>query len=388
MATIVFFSSNAYHRKSLTRTSELVRSGHDVRLAAFNRQSFRHPDASMVPFFDLGWSRDGGRLRRLLYVPLYIGRTIRFARSVKAADVVWANTIEMLLLARIARLFLGGPRRLVYDVADLTDAQVPHRPLTRLVRGVERFLCRPLAALVVTSPWYYWSYYRGVIPQAASSFLLENKASGPIRQPVSPESEGPWKICWHGLLRCPDTLNALIALALALPEQVEVHVWGWAATLEGELAQASRSTPNFHRHGEYNEAEIDALFDGMHFICAFDISDGANSTLLLPNRLYHAVARRIPCLAVEGTACGTVVEALSCGLAVAPPFGDELIDLFRSMTAERYRELCNAPAPELAERAVYSCEVEQLARSILHDARVVLPRDPDESIVLGAVLSA
>ncbi|MFZ4810211.1 MAG: glycosyltransferase [Ilumatobacteraceae bacterium] len=386
MATIVFFSSNAYHRKSVTRTSDLAKAGHVVHLAAFSRQSFRHPDADVVPFFDLGWSKDGGRLRRLLHVPSYLRRVIRFARQVGSADVVWANTIEMLVLARVARLFLGGPRRLVYDVADLTNIQVPQRPATRLVRSAERFLCRPLTALVVTSPWFYWKYYRDVIPNGASTFLLENKATGPIRQPSAPAPNGPWKICWHGLLRCPDTLRALAALARALPDQVEVHVWGWGAAIEADLDEVSRTTPNFHRHGEYNETEIDALFDDMHFICAFDISDGDNSRLLLPNRLYHAVARRIPCLAVDGSACGAVVEALSCGLAVGPPFADELIDLFRSMTAERYRELREAPATEVAERAVYSFEVEHIARSILGGAWVTLSPEPDVSIVLGPPL--
>ena len=387
MASIVYFSSNAYHRKSLTRTTELARSGHDVHLAAFNRQSFKHPDVRDVAFFDLGWSRDGGRLRRLLHFPRYIGRAIRFARTVGEADVVWANTIEMLVLARIARPFLRGQRRLVYDVADLTDAQVPVRPLTRVVRRGERFLCRPLAGMVVTSPWFYWHYYRNVIPKSASSYLLENKASGPIRQPTAPQPDGPWKICWHGLLRCPDTLAALLALAQALPESVEVHAWGWAAELEDDLKHASSIAPNFYRHGEYNEAEIDAIFDGVHFICAFDVSDGTNSMLLLPNRLYHAVARRIPCLAVKGSACGSVVTAQSCGLEVASPLGDELINLFRGMTAERYRDLCNAPAEELAARAVYSSDVDRLAQSILNDERVQLPAESDVSMVLAPLLS-
>jgi succinoglycan biosynthesis protein ExoL len=382
VATIVFFSSNAYHRKSVTRTSDLAKAGHVVHLAAFSRQSFRHPDADVVPFFDLGWSQDGGRLRRLFHVPSYLRRVIRFARQVGSADVVWANTIEMLVLARVARLFLGGPRRLVYDVADLTNIQVPQRPATRLVRSAERFLCRPLTALVVTSPWFYWNYYRDVIPKGASTFLLENKATGPIRQPSAPAPDGPWRICWHGLLRCRETLDALIALAQALPEEVEVHVWGWAATFEGELHEASRTMSNFQQHGQYHEAEIDALFDGMHFICAFDITDGANSMLLLPNRLYHAVARRIPCLAVEGTACGSVVEALSCGLAVPVPLGDGLIDLFRNVTAERYHELHAAPTLELAGRAVYSNDVERIARSILSGERVALPAEPDVSVVL------
>jgi hypothetical protein len=362
---VLFFSASPEHRKTLGRTEGLAAIGATSSVAGYTRPS--ESDARLATrFHSLGVVKHGARLSRLLAFPLYIWRAIRFARAQQPCDCIWANTLDTLVLALIARPFAKGARRIVYDVADLTDAQLAGGPRGALIRFLDRIACKRIDVIVLTSPWFYWRYYQKLLPPTAPAFLLENKLTPPA--PPAPErARGkPWRIVWHGRLRSPTSFAIARAVAAALPEEIEIRAWGHAdGDMLADLQAASRDLGNFSYHGAYSDGAIAPVFEGAHFLFAFDLDDGENSMLLLPNRLYHGVARAIPMLAPNETAVGRVIAGLHLGAAFEAPYVEAMIAWLRSLDETTYAALC-APFTDVRRAsAVYSDDFRHVAEAIV-----------------------
>jgi hypothetical protein len=355
-----------------------------MAVAGFARENFEDRQALTYPVASLGPVRNGDLIGRALAAPLHWLRALRAGRAVEGCDTIWVNSLDMLVLGLAVRPFLKGRQRLVYDVADLTPKQLSPGALGRVLRALERAACRHVDALVLTSPWFWWDYYQRLAPDALA-LLLENKVSPPLpaRAPTPPAP--PWRIVWHGQLRCRTSLRLALDLARALPQQVEVHAWGAAlAHLEEDFARAAHDAPNFKRHGPYSDAAIAPVFEGAHFIYAYDVDDGRNSALLLSNRLYHGVARALPVLAIAGTAVGKVVEAQHLGRAFAADSAEPLIQFFRALTPVMYDALRGAITEPLRAAALYDTDFADLIAAIeANDRARALPASERVAVVLA-----
>jgi|GEM_PF-3485162 len=384
MVTVAFFSSHPYHRKTVSRVDELRSDGVTVYLAAFTRTSFQTDSIRSDNYFDIGPSTDGKYLQRLLRLPQYVWRSVRIARSFKECDVIWANTLDTLFLALVARPFISGRRSVIYDVADLTGLQLAGHPASRLLRSIEKMMCRAISGLIVNSPWYYWTYYWGRLGVEAPAYLLENKVSAPLPARSSIGGQVPWRILWHGSLRCASSFSTLVQLATTLPDLVEIHCWGSADTIGERLRDRSLRPTNIKYHGVYDDAEIEAIFEGIHFVFAFDIDDGENSKMLLPNRLYHGVARGIPVIAVGDSAIGNVVQEHLAGATFDSPLSANLISYFKNLSPATYLALQGGISDKLRGAAVYTGDVTRLLRCFTGDATIpALPADESIAVVLA-----
>lgn len=382
---VLLFAASPEHRKTVSRVEGLVALGATVAVAGYYRPTEADPLAK-ADYTRLGTAGFGDVLARALAMPLFAWRAIRFARSHKTCDCLWANTLDMLFLALLARPFIGGPRRIVYDVADLTAAQLDRGPKGALVRFIERIACRAVDVLLLTSPWFYWRYYVRYLPASASVFLLENKLSPPAPAPAPRPAGPPWRIVWHGRLRSPTSFAVARALAEALPDLVEIRAWGVAMDeMLNDLRAADAALANFSYHGPYSDSDIGPVFEGAHFLFAFDLDDGENSRLLLPNRLYHGVARAIPLVAPEDTAVGAVVAGLGLGRTFAPPYADAIVEFFRTLTGADYDAL-RAPFTDARRAtAIYADDFARVARAIETGARTqALPAQERLDVVLAS----
>ena len=245
-------------------------------------------------------------------------------------------------------------------------------------------MCRAISGLIVTSPWYYWTYYRGRLGVEAPAYLLENKVSAPLPARYSIGGQVPWRILWHGSLRCASSFSVLVQLATALPDLVEIHCWGSADTVGERLRDTSLRPTNIMYHGVYDDAEIDPIFEDVHFIFAFDIDDGENSKMLLPNRLYHGVARGIPVIAIGATATGRVVQEHLVGATFDVPLSETLISFFRNLTPGAYLAIRNAISDKIRSAAVDTGDVMRLLRCFTGDATIPpIPANESLSVVLA-----
>lgn len=384
----LFLSSAPIHRKTITRVEGVLAQGGTVAVAGFARENFEDRQALTYPVASLGFVRNGDLAGRALAAPLHWWRALRTGRRLPGCDTIWANSLDMLLLALAVRPFLSGRQRIVYDVADLTPNQLAGGWVGGTLRALERLGCRSVGTLVLTSPWFWQAYYRDVAPRA-QVLLLENKVSAPAPAVSPTPAAPPWRIVWHGQLRCRTSLRVVLALAKALPTQVEVHAWGAVLDrLREEVADADANIANFTHHGPYSDVAIAPVFAGAHFIFGYDVDEGLNSRLLLSNRLYHGVARALPVLAVAGTAVGRVVEEQALGKAFDVGGGAAaLIAFFKSLTLNHYEDMRAAIAAERRAAAVYSDDFARLVRAIESGVRIDQSTE-HRHVVLGRQVSA
>lgn len=384
MMRAFFLSSAPIHRKTITRVEGVVALGGTMAVAGFARENFKDTQAQSYPVASLGAVRNGDLIGRAVASPLHFWRALRAGRAAAGCDTIWVNSLDMLLLGLAVRPFLRGRQRVVYDVADLTPKQLSPGMLGRVLRWVERQACRQVDALVLTSPWFWWEYYRDLAP-GVLPLLLENKVSPPLPERVPSPAAPPWRVVWHGQLRCRTSLRLALDLAKALPDAVEVHAWGAAlAHLEEDFARAAAKAPNFVRHGSYSDAAIGPVFAGAHFVFAFDVDDGRNSALLLSNRLYHGVARALPVLAIAGTAVGKVVEAHKLGRTFGADSAEPLVAFFRALTDETYAGMRSEISEAQRAAAIYDTDFADLVGAIESGARArALPASEQIAVVLA-----
>ncbi|MEJ0023481.1 MAG: glycosyltransferase [Alphaproteobacteria bacterium] len=382
---VLVLSSSPAHRKTITRVDGLRALGAAVVVAGYERENFVDSAAVTYEYVSLGFAKNRDFTGRIAASPAYLKRALDAARQLPACDVIWANSLDMLVLGLAVRARLKTKPKIVYDVADLSPRQLSNKPIGALVRNAERFLCRNVDALILTSPWFYWAYYVNIVPAKTQVMLLENKISPPAPIPAPSTPAPPWRIVWHGLLRCYQSMAIAQALCKALPGTIDFHAWGY--TDDERIAsfyEADERLPNFHYHGAYSDTNIAPVFEGAHFLFAFDLDDGANSRLLLPNRLYHSAARMLPMVAAREAAVGRTAEALKLGTAFAAPYAQDMIAFFATLTMEKYQAMREAIAPRLRSAAVYGDDFARIVDDIQSGARDhCLPRTEDFSVVLA-----
>lgn len=382
---VLVLSSSPVHRKTITRVEGLKALGAQVVVAGYERENFVDKDAVTYDYVSLGFAKNRDFIGRITASPAFLQRAVKAARQLTACDVIWVNSLDMLVLGLAVRARLKSHPKIVYDVADLSPRQLSSKPIGAVVRNAERALCRQVDALILTSPWFYWAYYRDVVPARTQVMLLENKLSPPAPTPSPTPPAPPWRIVWHGLLRCHQSMAIARRLTEALPSLIDFHAWGFADdTLIGSFQDADANLPNFHYHGPYSDTNIAPLFDGAHFLFAFDLDDGANSRLLLPNRLYHGAARKLPLVAAREAAIGATAEALKLGTAFSAPYAEDMIAFFSALTIGKYQAMRDAIPSALGAAAVYGDDFARLVADIESGSRAhCLPREEDFSVVLA-----
>lgn len=381
---VLLLSSTPQHRQTITRVAAIRAAGGEVTVAGFRRQNFEDTKSATYDIAWLGFVRNGDIWGRALASPLHFFRVLRAARRMPACDTIWAGSLDMLVLGLLARVFIPGRQRIVYDVIDLKPKQFAAGPAGIFVRTLERLGATQVDSLILSSPWFYWRYYRTMAP-GVQPLLLENKVSPPApdRAPTPPAP--PWRILWHGQLRCGTSLKLIRALAEALPDSVDVHVWGVAlAHLAEDFRRADAELPNFTMHGPYSDSDMRHVFEGAHFIFAFDVDDGRNSEILLPYRLYHGAARAIPLLGIAGTAIGDITDGRGLGWTFATESAEPLVAFFRSLTMSQYEAKKAGITPEIQAAAVYSDDYAHLIADIITHAGVLrIPPEETSAVVLA-----
>jgi len=188
--------------------------------------------------------------------------------------------------------------------------------------------------IVVTSPWFYWEYYRQWLRVPQAALLIENKVA-----PSSVNGQRPpvlaKRIAWNGLLRCQTSAAVLVEALSSAPDSVHLSLHGTLDRL-GALGRRLISLPNCSYSGPYAPEMLSALILKSSFVWAIDLSEGENSKWLLPYRLYSAVAAGVPVIAAADTATAEVVRLHQIGIVLRECTATALMQALEDCDAEMY----------------------------------------------------
>jgi hypothetical protein len=377
---IAYFVHDVTDPAVARRVRMLQAGGADVRVLGFRRGD-GVPALDGVPAIDLCRTYDSRLLQRALKViqrrtSLGIGSS-----AVKDAEIVLARNLEMLAIASAARRRHAPKATLVYECLDLHRLLLSISPVGRILRAAERSLMRSARLLIVSSPAFISRHYAP--KQGVGStwnrpvLIVENKV---LDLGASHENEvakfepppgPPWRIGWFGMIRCQRSLDILCKLTSRFPGLVEVVIRGRPARVafrnfDEQIAQS----PGMSFAGPYRPAELSELYGGVHFSWAIDyFEEGANSALLLPNRIYEGGLHGAVPIALARTETGRWLKQRGIGILFDSP-DDELGCFLEHLTSSACGRLRQAVRSQPRHSFVADrTDCESLVNALAHSAR-------------------
>ncbi len=335
------------------RARMLTAAGADVVVFGFRRQDKTVSDVAGSKAVDLGRTHDAKLMERAYKVVQRSVGLNRWQGDIKGTDLLLARNLEMLVLAAAAQRSFLPHAPLVYECLDLHRLLLADTIAGKILRVVERYLLRRAKLLIISSPAFLSEYFE---PQQGVNLsirlpvlLVENKmldfkgaatvAAARASLPPGP----PWRIGWFGMIRCQKSLNILSAGARARPGLIEVIIRGRPSRVAFESFDAQvASTPGMRFCGTYQPSELAELYQSVHFNWAVDhFEEGANSTLLLPNRIYEGGRHAAVPIALAETETGRWLTRRGLGVLLRSP-ADELRPFLEELTESRYAALKEA----------------------------------------------
>jgi len=258
--------------------------------------------------------------------------------ALKRAEIFYARNLDMLALARWAKISTGARARLVYECLDIHRFMPRADAIGASFRAAERALMSEAALVVVSSPAFDREYFAPRHGGRAPVLVVENRLPwgfdyGP--RPAARPQQGPIRIGWFGNLRCRRSLALLLDVAERFGERVEIVMRGAPARTElTDFEARIEGRANVRFDGRYRwPDDLAALYAGVDLVWAGDFHDpSANSRWLLPNRLYEGGYYGAVPIAPAESETGRWIEAKSFGFTVSEPLGRSLSALIEALT--------------------------------------------------------
>jgi hypothetical protein len=337
------------------RVRMLKAAGADVVVIGFRRRDETISDVHGARAIDLGRTHDSRFVQRAFKVFQQRLSLSRWGRDIEGADILLARNLEMLVLATAAKRSSAAQAGLVYECLDLHRLLLSSGIAGKLLRLLERRLMRKIRLLIISSPAFLTEYFapmQGINREARVPVLLvenkmldldANQSTARMTTSAALPSGPPWRIGWFGMIRCRKSLDILCALAAQRPGLVEVVISGRPARVEFENFEAQvNRTPGVSFGGSYEPSELAHLYQSVHFNWAVDFfEEGANSTLLLPNRIYEGGHHAAVPIALAHTETGRWLKSRGLGVLLHSA-ADELRQFLEQLTPAHYARLKQA----------------------------------------------
>jgi succinoglycan biosynthesis protein ExoL len=340
----------------------------------FHRGSVAPSHVAGWPAIALGRTADGRLGRRVLSVLRTRATIWRLRPYLLGASVVVARQLEMLVLAETARRRFAESAVLAYECLDIHRLMVAPSLVGKTLRRLEARLLRATDLLVVSSPAFVSEYLRPVHGERLPPIcLIENKvlatelvqSANPRPRPAGP----PWRIGWHGVLRCRRSLELLAELARALPGQMIVELRGRPAlSAIPDFDALVAAAPGLRFLGPYDrQHELADIYQNVHFSWAIDFYEaGANSRWLLPNRLYEGGLHGAIPIALAAVETGRWLARYDAGVLLEEPLARDLLQYFSALRPASHEVLAVHLAAVTRERWVDDGRDGERLASALH----------------------
>jgi hypothetical protein len=335
----------------LRRLSRLAEAKVPLTILAFSRgtsgagkaQNLQRLLAS-ADVIDLGGQSKGLSPRRFAQLSRGWFRAIRGAVRSRPFDIVVARNLDMAIIA--LPFLLRRPRpRFVYEVLDIHPTAWSNAPLARLSRMIERAFLKRADRVIVSTLAFHTQHLGPRMGVPANRIcLIENKIAPEQAELVTPNVRGydrPIRIAYFGKLRCERSIEILTGLVEGFPGEFEVVLAGYPDSIPQERFDRFAALDAVEYRGTFSSvAELSTMIADAHFVWAIDLKHaGANSSWLLPNRLYESVACGLPVLTLEGDASAEYAVARGWGLVLDDLEPTAIRGVLSGLPATEYQRL-------------------------------------------------
>lgn len=384
MNNTFLLTSTVHHKKFRDRLDAAIEASSSVVVIGFDRKGELRTGCrgdAKVHYLLVDSPVKTSLIRRIIILMLLIVKVIKAQIRFGKPDTVLVNAADLMIIATI---FLYSANRKIYDLADINPMQYGTTLVSMVFRRLESLALKLGWEIVVTSPWFYWGYIRSILQSEQQCYLIENKLVGKRQVGMSvlhqKKNQGMRVIGWSGLLRCNRSFEILLDLCERHKADIELNIIGDTTKLKLALINKAMTQRNVRFFGTYLEEEIGDKIADVDFLWACDLSDGLNSQLLLPNRLYQAVFYGKPLISQAGTATAKVVKYFEIGLILKECQAESVASQLMDVTQEQYdRWLSNCIL--LRERTLRGGEWRDFLVDPRNGVALRIPHNEDTSVV-------
>ncbi|WP_181705745.1 glycosyl transferase family 1 [Chthonobacter rhizosphaerae] len=344
---IAYLVHNTHDAAVLRRVRMFQLGGATVEVAGFRRSDAPPKPLGGVRPVDLGRTRDYGFVHRSAAIGRAGLRRDSVTEMVARADIVVARSLELLAYAASQARLARKPVPIVYESLDIHRLLLSKGPVGTVLRTLETALAKRSALLITSSPGFvrnYFAHRDGL--KSLPVLLLENKLlleTADLPELPAPAPLGPpWRIGWFGALRDSKSFDLLTRVTEKLDGKLKVVMRG--IPTEAEFPNGlgpDVMPPHIEYRGRYvYPDDITDIYSDVHFTWAVDFfEEGLNSNWLLPNRIYEGGLNNAVPIALGSVETGRMLQRLGTGVIVENDLETTLVNIFSSLTPERYLEL-------------------------------------------------
>jgi succinoglycan biosynthesis protein ExoL len=339
---IAYFMWDRTDAGTIKRARSLRAIGFHVIGFSFRRRRYNPGAEPEWENVDLGLVTDRSYLARIPNLMYGLLSAWRMRRRLREVPYFLARGLDLCLFALAVRWLIGGRQPVIYEVYDVHFTLLEDSLRGAHFRWLERRALKRVHIVAVTAPAYARIYFAERQGYCGPYFVVENKLPGEVLQETPANRvHPPWQrgarpliIGWFGALRCNESVEILRRAALALPDELEIHLRGWPSEMPGEEFQAIvDGVPNMTYFGPFRSPEdLAAIYGAIDLNWAVDLQfRGGNSDWLLPFRLYEGGYHNVPALGAAGLAAAAKVEELDLGWNLSEPYAENLVEFVRRL---------------------------------------------------------
>lgn len=298
----------------------LERGGAVVRLAGFCREEVLSPAISKREPLLLGRSHDGAMAQRALATLSATFLNAELTKFFDSCDVVIARNLEQLAIA--CNVKQGRP--LVYECLDIHHTLVGTGLASKMVQLLESKLLPQVDLLLTSSPAFVERHFAKTTLSAQIK-LIENKLLvndvDAFPQPSQLAADTTICIGWFGMLRCARTLAVLKRMVREADGALKVLIAGKPSpAVFDDFGKEIAGETAISFTGAYAYSDLPRLYGACHFAWTIDwFEEGENSSWLLPNRIYEAIAHGCVPIALANIEVGRWLHQRRVGLLLDVP---------------------------------------------------------------------
>ena len=337
---IVYFGMDYHCPATLRRIQNFTREGAKVTVFAFKRNTIGQATWHHN-FVCLGTVPDGNLASRMLRLVWVMPRVLKHANKISAAQVIYCRNLDAAFFGIIVRYIKRSRARIIYEVLDIHPLIIRSGWIGQLARWLERRVLKRTSLLVTSSKRFVDEYFKSMQYFDGPDFILENKLATEISlKPIELRMPTPLVIGYFGKFRCPESIRRLTEFSKKHPNCVQIRLAGVDLPETKKLMEKLRGLKNVTDLGSYKYPEdIPIIYQGVHLNWCLDLTEGLNSRLLLPNKLYEGCAMGVPALGEEGTATGDYILKQKIGIVIPRPQLSTLDAVLQNFTSSDFRIL-------------------------------------------------
>lgn len=347
----ITFISSALQQPRHQKRIDLLSNSYNVDVLYYERNKYQENYKHYVEKAkSLGVVEDGKYLSRILILMKLFWLLITSKNK-----IAYCTSPEQMVIARLAG------KKVFFEVGDLY--QVDGR--NRVFQIVDWIFIRGVKCLVLTSPYFYKSYFSKYSELDQKTVIVENKLpvafSSEIdkyrSQYVVKEVGQKIRLGVIGSLVFKNSLMAIRDLMISKPDY-ELHVYG-----DG-LYNIFEGLSNVFYHGRFKSPEdLSRIYSTIDINLIMYDYDNNNVKQALPNKLYESIAFVKPIICSSGVALSALVEDNGYGIATSADVGSLTVAI--EQIVQNYPKYTNCLLQ--ADSNTYLCFEQKDILSFLHN---------------------